>query len=969
MSMAPKRGISKHLGRGTRSSSMALRSGSFKRRHVEQEASSRVVPRSTPVKKKGKWSKKCIFVDDEAQIEEGSNVIVDEGHESESEGAKDKDVVEEQSSEDDTQKKSKHLRQMGKQVPLGIMNDVLSQFYVKRRSPPPLVPLCRHVPHEAVRFSLNEASWLIPLFDTAAYLETMGSFLVSIERPSGQLMPITTQNLEEWDPIWIYKSAEFDTSLGREWQDLKGQNFLVWDGNHHLKTWWKRIKDEFCEETKKATIEQTPIEEENATSEQGDLGDNVPPREDCEEPLKESKKSKKKKKKSKSRTLVHESKQSGKEESVLQGVLSHVPESSMVRGGEGLFVILSLVEHFGKVRKNAARANFHVHRTWTVVCDVGYRHPLTGESVCDLTLGLFYRGDKPPHYDRDTGEEIYSKLFSAMRSFVVEELAPRSLIYGDPMRGGAKRTPLFLRKFDMSMAPKRGISKHGGRGTRSSSMALRSGSFKRRHVEQEASSRVVPRSTPVKKKGKWSKKCIFVDDEAQIEEGSNVIVDEGHESESEDKDVVEEQSSEDDTQKKSKHSRQMGKQVPLGIMNDVLSQFYVKCRSPPPLVPLCRHVPHEAVRFSLNEASWLIPLFDTAAYLETMGSFLVSIEGPSGQLMPITTQNLEEWDPIWIYKSAEFDKSLGREWQDLKGQIFLVWDGNHHLKTWLKRIKDVHYDHPKFHVNVRCQFISVEKRKQVELLFALDTTNAKNAARANFHVHRTWIVVCDVGYRHPLTGESVCDLTLGLIYRGDKPPHYDRDTGEEICPKLFSAMRSFVVEELAPRSLIYGDPMRGGAKRTPLVLRDFLDRCGEGEEVSGAIDMVIELLDVCDAIVDGANASAPVHQHLWELNLLVLVLLDLMPRASGSVEFENWTVLMHVVMDIGKFWIDLEKVRRFLEELAWLFELPHVCDAVDGADASAPVGVILLVLALDQMLRVLILTKSEELKVSMQELV
>ncbi|MCO5558082.1 hypothetical protein L7F22_011658 [Adiantum nelumboides] len=126
--MAPKRGTSKHGGQRTRSSSMALQSDSFKRRHVEQEASSRVVPRSTPVKKKGKWSKRCIFVDDEAQIEEGSNVIVDEGHESKSEDARDKDVVEEQTSENDTQKKTKHLRQMGNQVPLGIMNDVFKSI-------------------------------------------------------------------------------------------------------------------------------------------------------------------------------------------------------------------------------------------------------------------------------------------------------------------------------------------------------------------------------------------------------------------------------------------------------------------------------------------------------------------------------------------------------------------------------------------------------------------------------------------------------------------------------------------------------------------------------------------------------------------------------------------------------------------------------------------------------------------------
>lgn len=147
-------------------------------------------------------------------------------------------------------------------------------------------------------------------------------------------------------------------------------------------------------------------------------------------------------------------------------------------------------------------------------------------------------------------------------------------------------------------------------------------------------------------------------------------------------------SSEDDIEGTTKHSRQMGKQVPLGLMKDVLSQFYIKRRSLPPFVPLCRLVPHEAVRFATDNATWLIPSFDTAAYLETMGSFLVSIEGPSGGFMPITPQNLEEWGPIWTQKSAEFDKSLGREWQDLKGRKFLVWDGNHRLKTWLKRIKD-----------------------------------------------------------------------------------------------------------------------------------------------------------------------------------------------------------------------------------------------------------------------------------------
>lgn len=147
------------------------------------------------------------------------------------------------------------------------------------------------------------------------------------------------------------------------------------------------------------------------------------------------------------------------------------------------------------------------------------------------------------------------------------------------------------------------------------------------------------------------------------------------------------QSSEEDNDK-TKHSRLMGKKVPLGLMRDVLNQFYVKRRSIPPLVPLCRLVPHEAVRLATDEATWLIPSFDTAAYLETMGSFLVSVEGPNGDFMTVGPQNLEEWGHIWTEKSVEFDKALSKDWQDLKGRKFLVWDGNHRLKMWLKRIKD-----------------------------------------------------------------------------------------------------------------------------------------------------------------------------------------------------------------------------------------------------------------------------------------
>lgn len=65
---------------------MALRSRSLKRRHDDQEASSRVMPLRTPAKRKDKNSKRCIFIDDEVQVEEDSNVVLNESHDSEIRG-------------------------------------------------------------------------------------------------------------------------------------------------------------------------------------------------------------------------------------------------------------------------------------------------------------------------------------------------------------------------------------------------------------------------------------------------------------------------------------------------------------------------------------------------------------------------------------------------------------------------------------------------------------------------------------------------------------------------------------------------------------------------------------------------------------------------------------------------------------------------------------------------------------------
>ena len=80
--MAPKRGDKKRRlvssPYSTRRASMKLRSGCVSNRLIDQEASSRIRPLDTPPKKKSHVSKRCVFMDDEAQVDEDSNYIKEE---------------------------------------------------------------------------------------------------------------------------------------------------------------------------------------------------------------------------------------------------------------------------------------------------------------------------------------------------------------------------------------------------------------------------------------------------------------------------------------------------------------------------------------------------------------------------------------------------------------------------------------------------------------------------------------------------------------------------------------------------------------------------------------------------------------------------------------------------------------------------------------------------------------------------
>ena len=261
--MAPKKS-KKQKGKGQAKRVMVLRSGPLGKRTTHHEdGSSRVLPLSSP-KKRVKRPKRCKYIDDEASVDMSmdgaSNVLLGTPNSGPSTMEHEETMVTPQSntvrhlalheetgdvegSHQEGDKETTHSRVFGESVPLGLMNDVMNQFYVMHASPPPLVPLCRLIATEAVRVAQDQASWLIPLFDRACYVQTMGLFTVSLKGRHGEVKKVTQDIIEKWDPIWQAKNEHFESQLVGEWEDLRGKFFHVYDGNHRLKTWWRRINE------------------------------------------------------------------------------------------------------------------------------------------------------------------------------------------------------------------------------------------------------------------------------------------------------------------------------------------------------------------------------------------------------------------------------------------------------------------------------------------------------------------------------------------------------------------------------------------------------------------------------------------------------------------------------------------------------------------------------------------------------
>ncbi|MCO5583522.1 hypothetical protein L7F22_037433 [Adiantum nelumboides] len=266
---------------------------------------------------------------------------------------------------------------------------------------------------------------------------------------------------------------------------------------------------------------------------------------------------------------------------------------------------------------------------------------------------------------------------------------------------------------------------------------------------------------------KKSKHCVFIDDEASVDGGSNSNLPTPQSAteltllpiENELQIPVRQVEEGMDGEKAndlSKHNRVFGSNVPLGLMNDVMKQYYLKRETEPPMVPLCRVISTDAVRLAIGDASWLVPLFDRAGYVPTMGSFTVSLKGRHGETKNVTQEMVERWDPIWQRLNASFESKLVGEWTDLQHKAFFVWDGNHQLKTWMKHIEEVYSENEQYHPLSKWEhFLSEENNKARGMGLSVDEYKQK----LDDAIKRMEEKLRDNGYKYlsianPLHGEE-----------------------------------------------------------------------------------------------------------------------------------------------------------------------------------------------------------------------
>lgn len=94
-----------------------------------------------------------------------------------------------------------------------------------------------------------------------------------------------------------------------------------------------------------------------------------------------------------------------------------------------------------------------------------------------------------------------------------------------------------------------------------------------------------------------------------------------------------------------------------------------------------------------------------------------------GEVQICTNAFRETWDDAWVQQSEEFENDCFHpSFQILRDKMFLVFNGNHWLYSWMELAEENSHDE-KYHPRVVCQILKGDKSYFVQIESTMHALN------------------------------------------------------------------------------------------------------------------------------------------------------------------------------------------------------------------------------------------------------
>ncbi|CAM6103043.1 unnamed protein product [Calypogeia fissa] len=148
----------------------------------------------------------------------------------------------------------------------------------------------------------------------------------------------------------------------------------------------------------------------------------------------------------------------------------------------------------------------------------------------------------------------------------------------------------------------------------------------------------------------------------------------------------------------------------------------------PPSIPLCRLQKLKLVRnlnFDGPGVSNVKESFMLHGYVEDLPGFQLLLVDDRGLVQEVTDVIKGTWDGRWRTISDQFDHECDANlaFSILKGRMFPVGDGNHHLFSWMEVAKTFPQEN-KYHPRVKAKFLLGSEMDMLQIVATLQAFNS-----------------------------------------------------------------------------------------------------------------------------------------------------------------------------------------------------------------------------------------------------